>query len=89
MNDHIYGDGSPPGIWYINYVGRPLYRLGRKLNIPKIGSLAMACAPGAFIHTVPFLFYGNVAVDLFVFAISELIITGLIYSNHRTYERLS
>ena len=50
----------------------------------------MACAPGAFIHTVPFLFYGNVVVDFFVFAISELIITGLIYSNHRTYEtRLS
>jgi len=82
----LYGGGIPPFIWYIYYVGKPLYKTARKIGLPKIGALAVANIPGSLTHVSGMLSRGDFDDATIWFSVSELLCTGFFYGVHKLYE---
>jgi len=82
----LYGGGIPPFSWYINYIGKPLYKTARKLGLPKIGALAVANIPGSLSHVSGTLMRGDFDDAALWFGVSEVICTGIFYGIHKGYE---
>lgn len=75
--------GIPPFIWYVYYLGEPLYKVGRKIGLPKVGALALANVPGSLFHVYKDILNGDFGEAALLFGVSELIFTGLFYGIHK------
>lgn len=82
----LYGGGIPPFSWYVNYIGKPLYKKTRKLGLPKIGALTVANIPGSLLHVSGTLMRGDFDSAALKFGISEVIFTGIFYGIHKSYK---
>jgi hypothetical protein len=76
----------PPFSWYVDYVGKPLYKIARKMGSPKIGALAVANIPGSLSHVSRSLMDGDLTKAVLIFGVSELICTGMLYGIHMQYK---
>jgi len=81
----LYGVGIPPFSWYINYIGEPLYKLGRKMGLPKVGALVMANIPGSLSHVSGLISGGDYDDAALWFVVSEILCTGFFYGIHKGY----
>jgi hypothetical protein len=85
MTEHLYGSEEMPfTIGYINYIGKPLYKLSKKVNLPRWASLAVANIPGSAIHSLAG--YKNPLLMGEIFIISEILCNSLMYLTHRVYK---
>ncbi len=82
----LYGGGIPPFTWYIDYLGKPLYKTARKIGLPRMGALAVANIPGSLAHVSGKLSRGDFDDAAIWFGISELFFTSLFYGLHKLYE---
>ena len=77
--------GIPPFSWYIYYLGEPLYKVGRKIGLPKVGALALANVPGSLFHVHRDILNGDFGKATLLFGVSELIFTGILYGIHKSH----
>lgn len=75
----------PPFIWYVYYIGEPLYKAGRKIGLPKIGALALANVPGSLFHVYNTFLDKDFEKAALWFGASEIVITGLLYGIHKSH----
>ncbi|MBN2142033.1 hypothetical protein JW711_01765 [Candidatus Woesearchaeota archaeon] len=82
----LYGR-EEPCVSYRKYVGKPLYKASRRLGLSDYLSLAVANAPGSFVHASPFFVFGLFEAGAAAFVISEVIMTNNLYSRHQAFQR--
>lgn len=82
----LYGAGVPPYAQYIKYIGKPLYKLGRKLKISKVGALAVANIPGSTAHVSGLLYDKKWDTAALAFVISEVLCVGVMFGIHKLRE---
>src|SRR3989344_6386992 len=81
----LYG-GIPPFTWYVNYVGRPIYKSVRKKGLPEFVSLGIANIPGSLSHVTEFLLSGEFVKAIPLFILSEIVCTSVFYMIHYGYK---
>ncbi len=69
--------------FYVNYLGKPLYKTARKIGFSKTGSLAAANIPGSLAHVAGSLIGGDPVLALCAFVASEILYTGLFFYDHK------
>jgi hypothetical protein len=82
----VYGGGLPPFKQYVDYIGKPLYKFGRRRGLPEFGALAVANIPGSCWHIAGHVYHGRIKEAVIWFVLSEILFTGAIYGLHKGYQ---